>query len=167
MDPSTAIIIQTFVRPVDADVAAAQLRGRGIEYLITSDDCGGMYPSLDVIKLLVDLRDAEAAREILGYPSVDIESKIISNSERNAPPAGVQTPQPRVYRFNSGLIVGVVVGVLLHIAYTKYEAYISTTHYFDRDNDGIADQWVRNQNGIAVQEDRDENFDGKKDMWWY
>ena len=76
MDPSKAIVVKTFVRPVDADIAAAQLRGRGIEYLITSDDCGGMYPSLELIKLMVAPEDAEAARAILGQTPAAAESDV-------------------------------------------------------------------------------------------
>src|SRR5436190_2525757 len=130
MDPSKAIVVKTFVRPVDADIAAAQLRGRGIEYLITSDDCGGMYPSLELIKMMVAPEDAEAARAILGQTPAAAESDVtVSVEEPLSSVAGA--PPPRVYRFNSGLLVGVIVGVLLHVAFTKYDTYRSVTTYYD------------------------------------
>lgn len=65
MDLEKAVVVKTFLKLNDADLAAAQLRSAGIECTISADDAGGLYPPLALIKLFVDPSDAEDARRIL------------------------------------------------------------------------------------------------------
>lgn len=147
---------------MDAEFAAAQLRSRGIQYLIRSDDAGGMYPSLGVIQLHVAPEDAEKARVILEQPPDAAETPASSMAAENfARPA----PPPRVYRFNSGLAAGIVVGLLIHWSYTKYGASREQTYQYDRNGDGVTDLWVHYAKGRAVREKFDDNFDGREDGW--
>ena len=69
MDLETAVVVKTFLKLTDADLAAAQLRTSGIECSIASDDAGGVYPALALIRLLVDPGNAELARRILDEPA--------------------------------------------------------------------------------------------------
>ena len=163
MDPSSAILIKTFATTLDAESAAAQLRSRGIEYLITTDDCGGMYPPLGVTKMFVAPGDAEAARVILNQPPAsEAESAIPTEPERfESHPS-----PPRVYRFNAGFAVGIFVGVLLHVSYIKYRSHRDRVDWLDRNNDGRADVWLHYEDGQLMREESDDNFDGRKDVWY-
>src|SRR6266498_587219 len=116
MDPTQAIVLKTFSNTAAADFAASQLRSAGLECWITSDDCGGMYPPLGVIKLFVNAVDAPAARDCLDLVATSPE--LPAESLRNNDPAMATVP-PRVFRFNSGLLVGIILGILLHISYSR------------------------------------------------
>ncbi len=185
MEPTERILIRTYGLMVDADLAAGQLRAQGIECEISTDDCAGMYPSLGVIQLLVEPEVAEDARRILReeavalHPAVDLPTESSSRTAL-APPA-------RVYRFNSGVVVGVILGILLHFGYRHYEEHRDRTdrYYnkagtlleeelvwrngqmverrFDRNGDGRWDDKIFFKDGLAVSEELDENFDGKWD----
>src|SRR6266576_2743423 len=123
MDLTKSILLKTFSSTTAADVAVSQLRGHGIECVITTDDCGGIYPPLGAIKLLVDPAVADDAREIL---------KLSLTDESTAPlpeeiSIGPDVPPPRVFRFNSGLIAGAIIGALLHFSYTQHHRFRSAT----------------------------------------
>jgi hypothetical protein len=158
MEPTKGILIRTFGIMAEADLAASQLRAAGIDCVITTDDCAGMYPSLGVIQLLVAPEDAEDAWRILR------ESAPLSAAISNVPEQKTSTP-PRVLRFNLGLLAGVVVGVLIHLSYSKLWELRDLNPRFDHDNDGVPDGeqiWRRGE----LKEDRfDRNLDGRPDNW--
>jgi len=164
MDPENAILVKTFGNTITAALAASDLRGHGIECLVTSDDCGGMYPPLGVIKLLVDPTVAEDARKILQEMPTETEPL----TEVQPPSAGstrASSPLPRVYRFNSGVAVGVILGALMYFSYKHYEEHRDRTYQYDNDQDGIIDQEVISRNGRTTESRWDRNGDGRWDEW--
>jgi Putative prokaryotic signal transducing protein len=68
MPPDDLLVIATFIKSIDAELARGALEAAGIESLIRADDCGGTRPHLWMggIELLVRDEDADRAREILG-----------------------------------------------------------------------------------------------------
>lgn len=185
MEPTGRILIKTFGYMTDADLAAGHLRAQGIECEISTDDCAGMYPSLGVIQLLVASEDAEDARRILKENASVPDAAMNPIGEQN--PARATAPLPRVLRFNLGLLTGIVVGVLIHISYSKlWELRDLNPRYdsdhdgvpdreqfwkggelleerFDRNRDGRPDNWLRYSNGLMVTSEADDNFDRKAD----
>jgi hypothetical protein len=68
--------IQKFANDMQAQLAQATLAAANIESFISSDDVGGMLPSLDQasgIRLLVDKKDEEEARTVLNSTSEPAE----------------------------------------------------------------------------------------------
>lgn len=62
------IVIKILNNETDAEITRGRLVSEGIEAIITKDDVGGMYPSLQQtggVKLLVRKEDEDKAREIL------------------------------------------------------------------------------------------------------
>ena len=187
MDPANASLVKTFGNTNAAALAASQLRSRGIECLVTSDDCGGMYPPLGVIKLLVDPTMAENAREILQEIPKEIEPP--AEFQVPADSARPSVPPPRVYRFNSGLIVGLILGALIHFSYVYYRQHRDRSAWYDLDRDGVPDEeiiwhdghmqesrldrngdgrldhWAHYRDGVLLNVEADENFDGRPDYW--
>jgi hypothetical protein len=185
MDLTNAIVVKTFSSNQDADVAASQLRSRGIECVISTDDAGGMYPPLGVIKLLVDPSNADQAREILQATPAPMNAPFNAPREKED---SRPTP-PRVYRFNSGLLLGILLGVLLHFGYAYSKQHRSKTAWYDLDRDGVPDEeivwrngrmletrldrngdshldhWGHYSNGVLLNIDNDNNFDGRPDVW--
>lgn len=185
MEPTKGILIKTFGNIADADFAAGQLRAQGIECEINTDDCAGMYPSMGVIQLLVPPEVAEEARRILkeSAPMPDAAANPVEEKTSAHSPAS----PPRVLKFNLGLLVGVMIGVLIHISYSRlWELRDLNTRYdsdhdgvpdreqfwkqgelleerFDRNRDGRPDNWLRYSNGLMVTDEADDNFDGKAD----
>jgi hypothetical protein len=181
MEPADGILVTTFARMTDAEVAASLLRGAGIECVVTSDDCGGMYPPLSAIKLLVPPGSLGAARELLRQTAASSQAETVPN------PAS-STPLPRVLRFNAGLLVGLVLGAMVHHGWRHYDETRNGVRRYDHDldgrvdeewtmrsgktvgwrsdrnDDGRWDEWVAYSNGIPVLHEFDDNFDGKPDL---
>lgn len=61
------VIVGTFVRMADAEVAASALRAADIPVFVRRDDCGGIRPSLWLsgIDVIVRAGDEAAARNVL------------------------------------------------------------------------------------------------------
>jgi hypothetical protein len=156
MEPTERILIRTFGIMAEADLAAGQLRAQDIECEITTDDCAGMYPSLGVIQLLVAPEDAEDARRIL-RETAPLPAAIASEPRTAAP--------PRVLRFNLGLLAGIVVGVLIHISYSKFWELRNLNPRYDHDNDGVPDREQFWKQGELREERFDRNRDGRSDNW--
>lgn len=166
MEPTRGIVVRTFSRTIDADLAASQLRSADIDCTVTGDDCGGMYPPLGSIKLLVEPDVADAARDILRQAGAGVEP--VTEAEEPAtdsrnPSAG----RPRVYRFNSGMIVGLILGALLHYSYRHYEEHRDRTEQHDYNGDGVADEEVIWRNGKMVERRFDRDGNGRWDWWSY
>lgn len=166
MDPANAILIKTFGNIADADLAAGHLRSHGIECVIRTDDCAGMYPSMGIIQLLVDPGMADDARKILRDVPRPME-RLSETPIQSAESSRESSPPPRVYRFNSGMLVGLMVGALLYFSYTKYEQYRNQTVEYDYDNDGVLDEEVVWRHGQFVESRLDRNADGRVDYWTY
>ncbi len=188
MEPTERILIWTFGSMTDADLAASQLRSADINCAVTSDDCGGMFPPLGIIKLLVDREVADAARDILRQAAVG--SELVTEAGETANTPVVSGTPPRVYRFNSGLIVGLILGALLHYSYRHYLDSRDRTDRYDHDADGISEEegiwrkgevvewrkdrdgngrwdlWTYYQHGLPIRDEMDDNFDGKADGWF-
>lgn len=60
------VVVATFTKRTDAEVAKSALEGSGITASIEGDDAGGMYPFMtEGIRLFVQKKDKEKAKEIL------------------------------------------------------------------------------------------------------
>lgn len=164
MDPQSAILLKTFSNVADADVAASRLRSGGIECVVKSDDCGGMYPQMGVIQLLVDPALADDARRILGASPAAMTSE--PDQELRSLAAPTSSP-PKVFRFNSGLIVGVIVGALLHVSYTRLWQLRDITTRRDQDRDGFPEAEEIWKQGHLTEVRFDRNGDGRFDYWSY
>jgi hypothetical protein len=185
MEPAEGIVVRTFGLMTDADLAASQLRAAGIECTITTDDCAGMYPSMGVIRLTVEPARAEEARRLLHEPVAVQSSPRVPEPEE----AGTNGGLPRVYRFNSGLFAGAIIGALLHFSYTKWEQYHDGNDWYDKDDDGMfeeeriwrggenvearldrngdtrLDDWAYYRKNQILRQELDDNFDGRVDTW--
>ena len=65
MTDATLAVVGTYLTAVDADLARTVLEAEGIECMIRSDDCGGQYPRLHRVDLLVRSEDATRAVRVL------------------------------------------------------------------------------------------------------
>jgi hypothetical protein len=158
MESTERILVRTYGLMVEADLAAGQLRAQGIECEITTDDCAGMYPSMGVIQLLVDPADAEDARRILR------ESAQLPVAALNVPE--MKTPAPsRALSFNLVLLAGIVVGVLIHISYSRLWELRDLNPRYDDDGDGVPDREQIWRRGELKEERLDRNRDGRPDNW--
>ncbi len=66
MPESPLAVVGTYLAAVDADLARSVLESDGIECVVRSDDCGGQYPAMFRVDLLVRAEDVSRAREVLG-----------------------------------------------------------------------------------------------------
>jgi hypothetical protein len=67
MSDTGLVVVGTFLKHFEADLARSALEAAGIESMIRSDDCGGMRPHLWMggIQLLVRPEDAAYAAEVI------------------------------------------------------------------------------------------------------
>jgi Putative prokaryotic signal transducing protein len=65
MSETKLATVGTYLTSVDADVARGVLESAGIECMVRSDDCGGQYPSLLRVDVLVRAGDVPRAMEVL------------------------------------------------------------------------------------------------------
>ena len=66
MSEATLAVVGSFLSAPEADVARSVLESEGIECIVRSDDCGGQYPALRRVDLLVRAGDVLRARDVLG-----------------------------------------------------------------------------------------------------
>lgn len=78
------VIVGTFLKHVEADLARSALEAAGIESIIRSDDCGGMRPHLWMggIQLLVRPEDALAAADVIGTEPIPVDPDSDEGSSR-------------------------------------------------------------------------------------
>lgn len=69
------IVVRTFLKSIDAELAASALEAAGISAVIRADDCGGVRPHLWMggIEVLVRPDDAANAAAVLDSPATDVE----------------------------------------------------------------------------------------------
>ena len=180
------IILKSFSREIDAQIAAAYLESQGIETLIKKDDAGGNYPQLQMssgVQLFVNATDEEAARRILR--EIDSES-----SSKKAPDAARSKKGTSILVIGF-LLLGVWLGYVLSSKIRTFRAagepkdiikvdtnednrtdifYYYTneklTHVeADRNYDGLIDGRYDYINAKVVAAEFDDNFDGKLDAW--
>lgn len=68
MNADKATVLRTYASEALASIAVSRLRSEGIEANIQKDDCGGAYPSLQIVRgvrLLIRPEDLEDAEKIL------------------------------------------------------------------------------------------------------
>ena len=66
------IVIETYSDEIEARLAQATLAAANIESFVKTEDVGGMLESLQFVrgvKLLVNEKDAEEAKEVLSTPA--------------------------------------------------------------------------------------------------
>jgi len=184
MDLEKAVVVKTFLKLTDADLAAAQLRGAGIECAITSDDAGGVYPALALIKLLVDPDDAPEARRLLDEPVAPVAIPDVGS------PVTQETPTRPAFPMWPLFVAGMIVGILIHgLCIDARNKHVPTRRWnqpsaskgasepvtrrrgtvveqqYDQNHDGRPDDWVFYEKGVMTSRICDDNFDGKPDEW--
>ena len=62
------VVLGTYSSRIDAEMFCEHLKSHGINTLLKSDDCGGMYPQFTTmfrVKVYVDQDDVDVAMDIL------------------------------------------------------------------------------------------------------
>jgi hypothetical protein len=187
MESNNMIILKSFSREIDAEVAVAYLESQGIETLIKKDDCGGNYPQLQLssgVQLLINSSDEQAARSILNEIDSEQSSKQV--------PEPTKTKKGTTMLVIGFLLIGVWLGYFMSSKVREYRTasgqsrdmievdtngdgkpdifYYYTNRQLilveaDRNYDGIIDAWHHYNNGKIVSSEYDDNFDGKLDAW--
>jgi len=185
MDLKTAILLREFSTRSQAELAALELRSRGIECTIQADDCGGMLPPFRV-RLFISPKDSEAARGILEEGNVS-ETLAQPEPEQASPlqPASRTRRTVIVLALGIGFLLGLLAyrvtevrrNAGLRVYYSdlngdgrhdeaySYEHGTIVWHTMDRNFDGNWDVWYEYRRGQIYTEQGDENFDGKADFW--
>lgn len=63
-------LLRVFGNDMDAQVARTKLESEGIQALVSSDDCGGTQPFLQLtngVRLMVDEKDLERSEQVLAF----------------------------------------------------------------------------------------------------
>lgn len=70
---SEPIVVRQFMSTIEAELARGALNAAGIEAMVSTDDCGGMRPHMQVgrASLLVRPEDVEHANSVLDTPAAD------------------------------------------------------------------------------------------------
>ena len=158
--PRGGVTLKIFADATAAEAAASLLKANGFDCWATTDDCGGMLPSLDAmhgVKLLVQPDDAEAARALLAAsPIGDPTTASVKDSH-------TESPKPKLALLQITLGIGLgVLGCLLY----QWTSRLGTHSYpNDSDGDGRPDEYWIFRNGILIQQARDRNYDGQLDAW--
>jgi len=65
---SDLITIKTYGNRVEAEIDKGLLENNKIKAVVSSDDCGGLYPQLSSggVRLVIQEKDTEKANKILG-----------------------------------------------------------------------------------------------------
>jgi hypothetical protein len=194
-DEVKRVTVRTFNNHDTAGLAAANLEAHGIECWVNADDGGGMYPNLSApggVRLLVRASDAEAAIALLNAPASPAEiNQIETEAVASTPPETTPPKKLALGQIVSGLVVGIILGILFCLLYQWANKLGTFTHYHynengradeawvyrdgylieylqDRNLDGAWDSWVHyNQFGQVVRSaESDDNFDGQPDVWY-
>src|SRR6266545_4253697 len=86
---ASSIVVRTFSTLEAADVAAGNLKARGIQCWLQADDCGGMIAAMDCVrgvKLFVRTEDFDAAQTLLDAPPVEAVSAVESADDTTRTP---------------------------------------------------------------------------------
>lgn len=181
------IILKSFLREIDARVAAAHLESQGIETMIKKDDCGGNYPQLQMssgVQLFINAVDEEVARRIL--------DEVESDSTSIMAPDVSKSKKGTTILVIGFLLLGVWLGYILYPKIRTFQAAAGVSkdiikedtngdnrtdiyYYYtneklthveaDRNYDGRIDARHDYIGGRIVAGEYDDNFDGKLDAW--
>jgi len=185
-DEEKTVTVRIFSSHESAELAAANLRARGIECWVKADDCGGMYPNLSAasgVRLQVRASDADAATALLDTQASpaeirQVETEAIASSPPESSPPGKLS--------RSQILLGVAAGIILCLFYQWVNNLGTNTYYsytsdgkrdeewiyrdgylvkflLDRNRDGIWDHWVYYDRGRVTRSEYDNDFDGKPD----
>jgi antitoxin component YwqK of YwqJK toxin-antitoxin module len=174
------IVFKTSSSRTAAEFVAAQLQAGGIQCVIQADDCGGMYPSLQMsegVKLLVDATDETNAKRILEQLNLPPLAVPTSAAEERSTAVSKSKAQ-----FLPGVLLGILIGISGYAFYQKAEQIrertdeydhnglqqvrgVAHTYTYDRNLDGRPDCWYYYKKGLIAQATYDVNFDGRVDSW--
>lgn len=153
--------LQVFSDSTSAELAKGILEAGGIECRLHADDCGGMYPSMDLVRgvsLLVRSTDYDTAKALLASEP--------AKTEPSPETLGDDTPsQSRSSLLQ--LAAGVIIGVLLCLLYQWTSKFGTKTHRYDTNGDGKTDEIATYRNGYLIEQSYDRNFDGRLDSWYH
>ena len=79
MADTDLVVISTFANTVEAEIAQSVLQAANIEAAIHADDCGGLYPNLQMmggVGLLVRQEDAVEAARVLATPAESLDAPL-------------------------------------------------------------------------------------------
>jgi hypothetical protein len=165
------VVLSTFGNPIDAQVAAKHLEDAGVPVVVNSDDCGGLLPQLSIVggyRLLVAEGDRQRAEEALREIAHGFGIKPGVPRGYSEPPSSLSSPlpKPKPHLMMLGLFaLGILVGGMMHYAWTLGRAKYTGTDSRDLNNDGDPDAWWTYRDGRCVELSLDRNFDGKRDQW--
>ncbi|MBF0276971.1 MAG: hypothetical protein HQM13_04240 [SAR324 cluster bacterium] len=111
MNIAKAVSVRTFSNEMSARIAAMHLEALGIESVIQKDDCGGVYPQLQLtagVELLVAPAEMERVDSILS----ELENETASDNEFEEEK---ETNQGS-FVFLSGLLLGILFFSVLFFA---------------------------------------------------
>jgi hypothetical protein len=192
-DKEETLTVRIFSSREAAQLAAANLEANGMRCWVDADDCGGMYPNLTApggVRLLVRASDAEEAAALLNTQASPAEMGQIESEAVASPPLPtVPLKKLALGQIVSGLVIGVILGLMLCLLYQWANNLGTKTYYHyirdgkrgeawiyrdghlielmrDRNLDGIWDQWTYYEHGRPVRSEYDNNFDGKADVFW-
>lgn len=69
------VIAKTYLNETQAQMDRQRLEAMGLESILETDNCDGMYPQLDLmygVKLLIRHEDAAQARDLLGLQATSV-----------------------------------------------------------------------------------------------
>jgi hypothetical protein len=77
MGADDLVVVGTFLKHFEADLARSALEAAGIEAIIRSDDCGGQRPHfwMGGIEILVRAEDAAYASEVIESQSTPVDDE--------------------------------------------------------------------------------------------
>ena len=156
--PTGLVELRVFSDSTSAELAKGILETGGIECWLHADDCGGMYPSMDMVRgvsLLVRDSEYDTAKALLAAEPARIQP----------PPETPGNDIPPQSRSSSlQLAAGIIIGVLLCLLYQWTSEFGTRTHRYDTNGDGKTDEITTYRNGYLVEHAYDRNFDGRLDF---
>jgi len=156
--------------------AKSILQSEGIRYFVGGESLQDLFaggrlgtgfnPVIGPIKIQVDEKDAEKAKELLRQieqgeferPETDasIQAEEIEGSESKG-------------RSFKNIVIGILIGILISGAgftvYNYTHKHFSGVAKYDQNKDSKPDLLYYYENGILVKSEEDRNFDGKMDAW--
>jgi hypothetical protein len=151
--------LQVFGDSTSAELAKGILETGGIKCCLHTDDCGGMYPSMDLVRgvtLLVRSSDYDKAKALLAAEPAKTQPPPET-------PGDAVPPQSRSSLLQ--VAAGLIIGVLLCVLYQWTSKFGTKTYRYDTNGDRKTDETATYRNGHLIEHAYDRNFDGKLDFW--
>ncbi len=145
------------------------IKGEGLQDLFAGGRLGtGFNPIIGPVKIQVDEKDVEKAKELLKqieegkFELLDGES---ANDAEKVEREGAKK-HPLKYLL-VGLTIGVLISLVGFVVYNYREKHLSGVVSYDLNKDSKPDLFYYYKNGVIVKVEQDRNFDGKIDLWEY